>query len=74
MEYSNEKRGVLFRNDKKDNKNAPDYKGQAEVEGVEYWLSAWIKTPKSGGDKFMSISFQPKEQQNHDRPDVDSPF
>ena len=68
-EYDNNMRGVLFKNDKKESDNHPDYKGNAEVDGVEYWLSAWIKTPKNGGAKFMSMSFkckddsqQPKDQ------------
>ncbi|MCK4625045.1 MAG: hypothetical protein KAV00_07030 [Phycisphaerae bacterium] len=61
-EYSNELHGVLFKNDRKQQPTQPDYKGQAEVEGVEYWLSAWLKTPKAGGTRFLSISFQQKEQ------------
>ena len=35
--------GVLFKNDKKEAHNQPDYKGNITVAGVEYWLSAWIK-------------------------------
>ncbi len=34
--------GVLFKNDKKDNERAPEYKGNIMVDGQEYWLSAWI--------------------------------
>ena len=39
--------GVLFKNDKKESGNQPDYKGNITVNGVEYWLSAWIKEGKS---------------------------
>lgn len=60
-DYDNNMRGVLFKNDRKEKDSHPDYKGQAEVNGVEYWLSSWIKDGKSG--KFMSISFQAKEAQ-----------
>jgi len=63
MEYDNNMRGVMFKNDKEGNDNRPDYKGNIEINGVSYWLSGWIKTPNAGGEKFMSLSFQPKEQQ-----------
>jgi len=58
-DYDNSMRGVLFKNDRKEQPNHPDYKGNAEVDGVPYWLSAWIKDGKSG--KFMSISFTKKD-------------
>ena len=60
-EYNNENRGVLFKNDRKDSEKHPDYKGNINVGGVEYWLSAWIKESTKG--KFMSLSIQPKEEQ-----------
>jgi uncharacterized protein (DUF736 family) len=60
-EYSNELRGVLFKNERKEKDTHPDYKGSAEVGGVEYWLSSWIKVGK-GGAKFMSLSFTAKEE------------
>ena len=51
MEYDNNMRGVLFRNDRKEKETHPDYKGSCEVDGVEMWISAWIKDGKNG--KFM---------------------
>lgn len=51
--------GVLFRNDKKENDRAPDYKGNVMVDGNEYWLSAWIKEGKTG--KFMGLALSPRE-------------
>ena len=60
MEYSNENRGVLFKNDDKQSDKHPDYKGSINIDGVEYWLSSWIKTSKQG-NKFMSLSVQPKQ-------------
>ena len=63
-EYDNNQRGVLFRNkEKRDGKKDADYRGNATVEGVEYWLDAWVNEPKSGGDKFLSVKFKAKEQQ-----------
>jgi hypothetical protein len=53
--------GVLFRNDKKETGNQPDYKGNITVGGQEYWLSAWIKEGKSG--KFMGLAVNPKDAQ-----------
>jgi len=52
--------GVLFRNDKKETGNHPDYKGNITVNGQDYWLSAWIKEGKGG--KFMGLALSPKEQ------------
>jgi single-stranded DNA-binding protein len=53
--------GVLFKNDKKETSNHPDYKGNVRVNGQEYWLSAWIKEGKNG--KFMGLALSPKEEQ-----------
>ena len=55
-EYSNENRGVLFRNDKGDNPNRPDYSGNINVNGEEFRLAAWLKDSKDGRTKFMSLS------------------
>lgn len=53
--------GVLFKNDKKESANQPDYKGNITVGGQEYWLSAWIKEGKSG--KFMGLAVNLKDAQ-----------
>ena len=50
--------GILFKNDKKEQPNHPDYKGSITVAGTEYWLSAWIKQGEKG--KFMSLSVKAK--------------
>ncbi len=60
-DYDDTNRGVLFKNDKEGNERRPDYKGSINVNGTEFWLSAWIKEGQKG--KFMSLSVQPKEQQ-----------
>ena len=62
-EYDNTNRGILFRNDRKDNDKHPDYRGSINVGGVEYWLSAWIREGQKG--KFMSLSVQPKDEVRH---------
>jgi len=53
--------GVLFKNDKKESANQPDYKGNITVGGQESWLSAWIKEGKSG--KFMGLAVNLKDAQ-----------
>lgn len=54
--------GSLFKNDKKTTEAQPDYRGEAMVNGQMMWMSAWLKT-SAKGTKFMSFSFQPKDQQ-----------
>lgn len=79
-EYDNNLSGVLFKNDKGDNEKRPDYKGSAEIEGVQYWVSAWIRDGAKG--KFMSMKYERKEQQAQAEPksaaapayDKDVPF
>lgn len=58
-DFDNTNRGVLFTNDKKQNANHPDFRGNINVDGVEYWLSAWNKRGQKGG--FISLSVQPKD-------------
>lgn len=75
--------GALFKADpakKAENPKRPDYEGNAEVDGVQYWISAWLKDGKSG--KFMSLAFKRKEErkpqepqrQRRVDPDEDVPF
>lgn len=64
MNYDNNNSGALFKNDKEGNEKRPDYRGQAEVDRAEYWLSAWIKTDKNG-NKYMQVKFEPKKAAEH---------
>ena len=82
MEYDNNNRGSLFKNDRKDDAKFPDYKGSINVDGTEYWLSAWIKVSKDGA-KFMSLSvknknadasLQPKKKVKQEEFEDDVPF
>ena len=61
MEYDNTSRGVLFKNDRKEKENHPDYKGNyTDANGAEFWLSAWLKKDKNG-NTFMSLSTTAKD-------------
>jgi hypothetical protein len=65
--YDNNNQGALFKNDKEGNPKWPDYTGQCEVDGIEYWLSCWVKESK-GGKKYMSLSFTPKDKEREEKP------
>jgi hypothetical protein len=57
-QWDNTNRGTMSENNKGDNPARPDYKGTINVEGTEYWISAWHK--KSYNGPFISLSIQPK--------------
>lgn len=59
-EYDNTNRGALFPNDRKTpGSRQPDYKGSINIEGVEYWLSGWVRDTRQG--QIVSMSVEPKE-------------
>ena len=62
-EYDNRNRFTLFRNTKKrEGKKDADFNGTfTDSNGVEYWISGWLKD--SNGKKWMSLSFTKKEEQ-----------
>lgn len=59
--YDNTNRGALFTNDRKETDNHPDLSGKIDVEGKEYWLSAWTKRNDDGSFKLLSLSVKPKD-------------
>lgn len=60
QEFDNTNRGALFANKDRQSDNHPNATGTLNVDGREYWISAWTKTSKAG-DKYQSISVKPKE-------------
>jgi uncharacterized protein (DUF736 family) len=61
QQYDDTNRGALFKNTKKETDKHPDYKGSINVGGTEYWVSSWLKV-SGKGEKYLSLSVQPKEQ------------
>ena len=60
VEYDNS--GILSKNDRKEKPTHPDHSGSCTINGVEYWLSAWIKERKDGSGRFFSLAFKPKDE------------
>lgn len=62
-DYDNTNRGSIWKNDKQTTPNHPDFTGSINVEGKEFWVSAWKRkadaNPKAPA---LSFSVQPKEQ------------
>lgn len=64
MEYDNSNRGAIWGNKKKATENHPDYTGEINVNGVDYWLSGWKrKEGASPSSPAMSFSVRAKEDQ-----------
>lgn len=71
MSYDNTNSGILAKNRRKEKDSHPDHTGSVNVDGVEYWMSAWIKEGKPGskleGQKYFSIALTRKDGQQSQR-------
>ena len=62
-DFDNTNRGALFKNTRKEEGDRkPEYNGSLNIDGVEYFLDAWLKTSQAGA-KFMSVSVKRKDKQ-----------
>jgi hypothetical protein len=63
QEYDNTNRGSIWKNDKKETDSHPDFTGSLNVNGVEFWVSAWKRKPDAN-EKAPALSFtvKPKEE------------
>jgi len=52
--------GILKKNDDRKSESHPHYRGEINIEGRNFWLSAWVKTGQ-GGNKFLSLAVKPRE-------------
>lgn len=59
--YDNTNKGILSKNDRREKETHPEYTGTLNVEGVDYWVSGWVKERKDGSGKFFSLSVKRKE-------------
>jgi len=67
MPFDRTNTGTLERNPRKEKELQPDFTGDININGTEFWLSGWIKTAgdhtKNPGKKFFSLAVKPKEEQ-----------
>lgn len=63
--HDNTNRGSIWKNDKKEKDTHPDFTGSLNVDGVEFWVSAWKRkegaSPKAPA---LSMSIKPKDEQS----------
>lgn len=70
-EYDNTNRGQIWKNEKmRPGKQDPEFTGSLNVNGVEFWVSAW-KRKEGAADKAPALSFsiKPKDEQAPKRAD-----
>ena len=60
--------GSIFKNDRREKDTHPHAKGDALIDGVSYWISAWTKTDRNG-NKFQSLSFKRKDGRQDTKPE-----
>lgn len=67
MPYDNTNSGLLSRNQRKEKDTHPDYTGSINIDGKDYWLSAWVKEGREGtkfeGQKYFSLSVRAKDEE-----------
>jgi len=64
-QYDNTNSGILARNENRKTEKHPEYTGSLNVNGVDYWVSAWVNEGKAGGrmegKKYFSLKVNPKD-------------
>lgn len=61
-QHDNTNRGSIWKNDKKEKDTQPDFTGSLNVNGVEYWVSAWKrKADANPNAPALSFSVKPKD-------------
>ena len=66
MAYDNTNSGMMMRNDRRQTDKHPEFTGSINIEGVDYWISAWVNEGKPGskieGKKYFSIKVNRKDK------------
>ena len=66
MAYDNTNSGMIARSENRKTDSHPEFTGSLNVEGVDYWVSAWVNEGKAGGKmegkKYFSIKINRKGQ------------
>jgi len=64
QDYDETNRGAIWKNDKKLSDRHPDFTGSLDVEGTDYWVSAWLRKPDANPKApALSFSIKPKDEQ-----------
>jgi len=63
MNYDNTNKGAIWGNQKKHTDKHPDYTGSVNIEGKEFWVSAWKRGANDTQNApALRFSFTPKDQ------------
>jgi predicted ester cyclase len=54
---------IFSKNERKTQETHPDWTGSLNVNGVEFFMDAWIKTKKDGSGKFFAGKIKRKDKQ-----------
>lgn len=72
MSYDNTNTGILAKNERKEKDTDPGYTGSVNINGQEFWLSAWVNEGKPGGklagQKYFSIKVRAKDEKPRQQP------
>lgn len=62
--------GSLSKNERKGTEKHPDYKGSCQINGVGYWIAAWIRFDDKTNKPWLSLSFSQKSagEAKHEEP------
>jgi hypothetical protein len=61
--------GSIWVNDKKEKDTHPDRTGSIMVNGVEFWISGWLRKT-ADGKPFLSLSVKPKTGASAAKPEM----
>ena len=62
--YDNTNRGFLRTNEKKpeQKEGAPEYRGEINVNGQEFWIAGWLAEHENMGGKYFRLKTEPKDK------------